>query len=185
MVKLAFDEATNGVACLIEEAEPWRAIGVEPHLLAQPPASRVGYGLVRAWMAAASIRPEPSEVVFAGRTTMEQGTPARVEDEDAECPVEMPGRFMGFKFRHRTDRIVLLIDQDHVHGVRGGALGDRVSHPGRSSQPEARRLRLNLPLNRGRGGAERIMPRGPPGAGREAGGGTITGLDLMERRAHR
>src|SRR4051794_40501869 len=76
-------------------------------------------------VATAGVGPQPAEVVFARGATLDQHLPARVEDEDGECPVKLAAVFVRGELRGETDGVVVLVDEDQFVGFGGRDVGHR------------------------------------------------------------
>lgn len=123
VVELVLGEARGLVVGSVDERASVFERHVEAHFFLQAALRGVEGALVRAWVAAAGVGPEPAEVVLGAGAFLEEEPARVVQDEDGEGAVERAAVLVGGLLFHRAEGVVGLVDEDDEflrHSCDGG-----------------------------------------------------------------
>lgn len=99
----------------VDEAENFFELRIKPHLFFEPAVRGPEHGFARPGMTAAGIRPQPSGVVLAARSTLQEKFSSRVKDEDGKGAVKQT-LTMGNKLAHRPNLPIARINKNNLFG---------------------------------------------------------------------
>lgn len=104
----------------VDEVKSLGDLALHAHLLNKAAFSGIDHVFIQARMAAASIGPKTSTVVFVMGALLEQKLTAAVQDEDAESAVQA-ARSVGLHFFHGPLVLVECVDQNNVFLIHGAS----------------------------------------------------------------